>query len=219
MKHKTLHVSPERLPRWIEGFRERHGGQTDLQVTDEHVVVQAGDGAVARVHIPWPPVDLSRLPLECLARHAASSRRLLLILVRRGGFGSAIVENAQVLASKHGTKYVQGKTAAGGWSQQRYARRRGNQADALVASAADAVRRMYDRDEASGVVGIVCGGDKALLAKVESHIAQSDRTLAAWLTSLPQGARVDIPDPRLRVTEELAKRIGDVHISLDEPSS
>lgn len=218
MKHKTLHVSPDRLPRWIEGFKDRHGGQVDLQVTEKHVAVHAADGAIARVHIPWPPVDLSRLPLECLARHAARSRRLLLILVRRGGFGSAIVEDSRVLASKHGTKYVQGKTAAGGWSQQRYARRRGNQADALVASAADAVRRMFDCGDAAGVVGLVCGGDKALLAKVEAHIAHTDRTLATWIEGLPRGARVDIPDPRLNVTKDLAKRINDVCISLDEPS-
>lgn len=218
MKHKTLHVSPTRLSRWMDGFHDRHGGHEGLQVTDEHVVVSASDGAVARVHIPWPPVDLSRLPLECLARHASKQRRLLLILVRRGGFGSAIVEGGRVLASKHGTKYVQGKTAAGGWSQQRYARRRGNQADALVVSAAAAVRRMFDREESDGVVGVVFGGDKGLVSQVESHIADNDRKVAAWLGGLPLGARLDVPDPRLAVTEELAKRISDLRISLDEPN-
>lgn len=217
MQHKFIHVSPERLVRWVEGFRERHGGQSDLQVTSDHIVVHAADGAVARISVAWPPADLSRLPVECLARHAATPRRLLLILVRRGGFGSAIVEEKGVLASKHGTKYVQGKTSAGGWSQQRYARRRGNQADALVAAAADAVRRMYDHATRPGVVGVVPGGDKALLAKVDDFIAAHDRALWSWLEGLPRGARLDVPDPRLKVTEDIAKRVNDVRISLDEP--
>ena len=58
------------------------------------------------------------------------------VLVRRGGYACALVSGGSVAESKVGTRHVQSRTAAGGWSQQRFARRRGNQADALVEAVA-----------------------------------------------------------------------------------
>ena len=46
------------------------------------------------------------------------------------------------IASKVGSGYVQGRTKAGGWSQQRFARRRANQAHALWNDAADVAARI-----------------------------------------------------------------------------
>ena len=80
--------------------------------------------------------DLDSL-LAYVARVAASHPYALLLL-RRGGWAVARCEGERVVASKVGTRYVQGRTKKGGSSQQRYARRRGNQADSVVSAAVDA---------------------------------------------------------------------------------
>ena len=58
---RWIDVTPERFPGWIESFGGRHGA---VRVADEPgdaepggaVVFVAADGAVARVHAPFPPV-------------------------------------------------------------------------------------------------------------------------------------------------------------------
>ena len=57
---------------------------------------------------------------------------LAVVLVRRGGYAVGVASGDRLTAHKVGTRYVQSRTAAGGWSQQRFARRRANQADGLV---------------------------------------------------------------------------------------
>ena len=49
-----------------------------------------------------------------------------------------IFSGRQLITSKVGSAYVQGRTKAGGWSQQRFARRRQNQTVKAFAVAADA---------------------------------------------------------------------------------
>ena len=62
---------------------------------------------------------------------------------------------------------MQGKTKAGGWSQQRYARRRANQASQAYAEAADVVAMIIlpRIDDLDAVVG---GGDRAGVDEVLS---------------------------------------------------
>ena len=74
--------------------------------------------------------------------HARRDRRVGVLLVRRAGFAVGVFEGATLVASKVDSTYVQGTTKAGGWSQQRYARRRANQASAAFAEAADVAVRV-----------------------------------------------------------------------------
>ena len=72
---------------------------------------------------------------------------------------SASRRRPKLVSSKVDTSYVQGRTAAGGWSQQRFARRRDNQAKAAAEEAADiAVRLLLPAVGATGRV--VTGGDR-----------------------------------------------------------
>ena len=64
------------------------------------------------------------------------------MLVRRGGHAVGVFRGAELLASKVDSSYVQGTTKAGGWSQQRYARRRANQSRAAFADAATTAVRV-----------------------------------------------------------------------------
>ncbi len=133
---------------------------------------------------------------------------LALVLVRRGGYAVGVASAGRLSAHKTGTRYVQSRTAAGGWSQQRFARRRGNQADELVRAVADhAVRVVLP----GGGAGLVLGGDRRLAAAV------LDDPRLARLAALPRRELYDLPDPRLDVLRDAARRGRAVRVSLTEP--
>jgi hypothetical protein len=112
------------------------------------------------------------------------------------------------LVHKAGSRYVQSRTAAGGWSQQRYARRRGNQADALVGAVVEAAAARLD---AQTLDGLVPGGDRGLVDAV-----LADPSLAA-VAALPRGPLLDVPDPKGAVLEAAAQRARAVRVLLDQP--
>ena len=91
------------------------------------------------IAVPFPPLAESADPLPELLAQVNRDCRIGALLVRRGGFAVGIFDGRALVASKVGGPYVQGKTKAGGWSQQRYARRRANQASQAYAEAADVV--------------------------------------------------------------------------------
>lgn len=193
---RVVEVAPERLDRWVAGFAERHDGLAD-QGPDR---VVGGDGAVATFgRFEADPVGV--------------------VLVRRGGYACALVCAGSTVASKVGARHVQSRTAAGGWSQQRFARRRGNQADALVdAVAGHALRILLSGNESPGAAaggipaGLVVGGDRALAAQV-----LGDSRLRA-LAALPRRELYDLPDPRRDVLERAVERGRAVRITVTEPA-
>ena len=136
---RTISVAPSRLDRWLDGFGERHGA-VRYDVTPTSVTLSAEDGSTAVVTVPFEP--LAVLSREGLVAHVLTERRLGVLLVRRGGFGAGVFAGGKLLDSKVGSRHVQGTTKAGGWSQQRYARRRGNQADAATDKATDIAVRV-----------------------------------------------------------------------------
>lgn len=133
---------------------------------------------------------------------------LAVLLVRRGGYAVALAGAAGLLAHKVGSRHVQSRTAAGGWSQQRFARRRTQQADALVGAVRDHLVRIL----AGGTPaqGLLTGGDRALVAAV-----LADPRLA-HLSTLPVRAAYDIPDPNRAVLDATLRRGRAVHVTIDE---
>jgi VLRF1 release factor-like protein len=185
---RRLEVGPERVGRWLDGFAERHDG---AHLTEEGAVVRAvgGDGATAVcTSFPHDPLGL--------------------VLVRRGGYAVGLAQRSELTEHKCGTRYVQSRTAAGGWSQQRFARRRGNQADELVRAVAEHALRILPRGTLDG---LVVGGDRALVRDV-----LTDPRLA-HLGDLPTRELYDLPDPRLPVLKDALRRARAVWIDLDEP--
>ncbi len=73
-------------------------------------------------------------------RHPRPARR-----VCRGASPSRVLSRPP----RSGTRHVQSRTAAGGWSQQRFARRRGKQADELVDAVVGHARRVLLADDES----------------------------------------------------------------------
>ncbi len=201
-------VTPERLPGWLERFGGRHGELS--WVADAAVVtVSAADGATAVCTVPYPPLTVDEsLPFGGLLDHAAADRRVGIVLVRRGGFAVGVAEGRRLTASKVGSKYVQGRTAAGGWSQQRYARRRAGQVAVLVEEVVVQAVRLLVGADLDAVVG---GGDRLLLDAV-----RGDRRLAA-LAELWVARRLDVPDPRRDVLEKSVDQARSVHVIMKDP--
>ncbi len=132
---------------------------------------------------------------------------LAVILVRRGGYAVGVGSGPRLTAHKVGSRYVQSRTAAGGWSQQRFARRRANQADGLVGAAVEHAVRLL-----TGIhpAGAVLGGDKALVA-----ILLQDPRLAG-IRELPRRELYDLPDPRLEVLVKALERGRAVRVTIEE---
>ena len=104
-------------------------------------------------------------PYRGLLEHAARPRTVGVLLVRKGGYAAGVFAGTELLASKVGSRLVQGRSAAGGWSQQRFARRREGQAREAYAAAADnAVRILVP--ELNRLDAVVTGGDRPALAAV-----------------------------------------------------
>ncbi len=132
---------------------------------------------------------------------------LALVLVRRGGYAVGVAEAGELVAHKTGTRYVQSRTAAGGWSQQRFARRRANQADGLVGAVAEHTLRLLSAHRPRG---LVLGGDRALAEAVVGDDRLAD------LRGLPRRELYDVPDPRLDVLRAAVQRARAVRLTIEE---
>lgn len=148
---KIVSVAPERLDRWLAGFGDRHG-EVSYDVTPTSVTVSAADGSLAVVAVPFAP--LGELTRAGLIAHVLGDHRLGVLLVRRGGYGAGVFAGGKLLDSKVGSRHVQGTTKAGGWSQQRYARRRDNQAREAFAAATEVAVRIL---APAKLDALVCG--------------------------------------------------------------
>lgn len=210
---RTAYVPAERMAGWAERFQSGHGPAV-LTETDDGVLLAAADGATALMQPPWP-VDgrpgHGTDPIERLASLAAQHRTVAVVLLRRGGYSLGLCRGGRVLESKSGTKYVQSRTAAGGWSQQRYARRRANQADALVESVAAHALRIFAGTATNRADYLVLGGDKALCQALLTEPGM------AALAGLAQLTFRDVPDPRLTVLQQVAKDLFAVRILVTDP--
>lgn len=135
---------------------------------------------------------------------------VFLVLVRRGGYAVGVGSANRLARHSTGTRYVQSRTAAGGWSQQRFARRRSGQADALVKAVADKVVRVRGDWDGPALAGLIVGGDKALIVDV-----LADPRLRA-LTMLPRRELYDLPDPRLTVLQTALERGRAVRVAIED---
>src|SRR5699024_8264397 len=134
---------------------------------------------------------------------------LAVLLIRRGGYAVAVVGASGLLRHKVGTRHVQSRTAAGGWSQQRFARRRANQADALVGAVADHLDRLL-RESGVAPAALVTGGDRQLVGEVLSDPRL--RTLA----DLPARDYPGLGDPRRAELDEVVRRATAYEIGIDD---
>ena len=202
----AVEVPPDRLAGWVNRFAGRNDGLTAVATDGLTVTVTGGDGTVATIDVPFGPMTVGAAePVEALLAHLSGLGALGLILVRGGAHSIGVARAGMVLSSSTDRAYLQGRTAAGGWSQQRFARRRGNQRAASFDSAATTAARILT-PIATSLVGLVLGGDRGGLAEV-----LADSRLAG-LAALPVRTFPDIAEPRRAVLDEIAVRSLSVEI-------
>jgi hypothetical protein len=187
-------VEAERLAGWLDRFTARHGAAA-IEVGPDAVVVRAEDGSLARLTVPFPPLAAGDAPYGGIVDHALADRRVGVLLVRLGGFAAGIFDGTSLVSSKVGRRQVHGRSAAGGWSQQRFARRREGQVRVALAAAADVAAAVL-LPEAGRLDALVLGGDRRSVEPV-----LEDRRLGP-LRRLVTGPVLDVPDPRLAVLRE-----------------
>jgi hypothetical protein len=200
-------VGPERLAGWIDRFAAAHGGVAESTVDPDAVRLTAADGTVAELAVPFPPLRGS-LPGDLVA-HALADRRVGVLLVRLGGYAAGVFDGSRLVASKVGSRQVHGRSAAGGQSQQRFARRREGQARVALAAAADTAAAVLI-PVVSTMDAMVLGGDRRAVDEV-----LADRRLAP-LRPLVAEARLDVPDPRLKVLQATPDLFRAVRIRLSD---
>ncbi len=205
---RYVDVDPARLPGWLNGFAGRHGAYHVTDVSDGVLHILAADGSA--VTLPPPPGASPSSDVESFVQEALRERRIGLLLARQASVAIGVADGPRLVTSKVQTAYVQSRTAAGGWSQQRYARRRENQAKAAAESAADlAVRLLLPVvDELSTVV---TGGDRRT---VEAILA--DRRLAP-IAPLRSDRFLDVREPRLAVLEKAIASARAVRLLVEDP--
>jgi hypothetical protein len=210
---RVVEVPPERLVGWIERYTATHP-DTVVSPTGDGIRLDAGGGATAEISplVPFAPAQGSPATdlVGGLVAHAARPLLTALVLVRRGGFAVGIARGTALEQSKVGSRYVQSRTAAGGWSQQRFARRREGQAKELVRAAAGAWSALPHESAATPAV-LVTGGDRALCEQVLAEAAARD------LRALRASRHLDVPDPRLAVLQQAAGRAHALLVTVREP--
>jgi hypothetical protein len=230
---RWVDVDPERLPAWLNGFAVRHDGYrvTGVDEPAPHAQVRrgadapghaqvrrganaaalhvvAGDGSTLELYAP--PGAALTTDVEAFVVEALRERRIGLLLARQASVAVGIVDGASLTTSKVDTYYVQSRTAAGGWSQQRYARRRENQAKAAAEDAAR-VAVQWLLPQAESLATLVTGGDRktvdAILADprlAPLHERRAERFLA-------------VAEPRTAVLEQAIGPARAVRILVRDP--
>ncbi len=218
---RWVEVAPDRLGRWVASFGERHGTLA-VEAGRLAVTFRAADGAAAECHPPFPPLpapaggtwpdspaDLAGL----IAAHATADRTVGVFLVRLGGFAAGVFAGSppRLVSSKVGTRLVHGRSAAGGTSQHRFARRRENQATAAIGAAADTAVKVLvpyaDRLDA-----VVLGGDRRAVSG-----ARADPRLRPVMKHAVDRF-LTVPDPRLAVLRDAPRLFLAVRIHLTGPA-
>jgi hypothetical protein len=213
VKRRSVEVEAERIPRWFVNFADRNEGLTEAQATAEGVRAVAGNGTVAQCAVPfrssWTPVGE---PVAALAAHATADRRVGVLLVRLGGYAAGVFDGVKLADSKVGSRQVHGRTSAGGWSQQRFARRRENQVDVALDTATEVAARILGA-HAGSLAALVLGGERTAVDKV-----LADRRLAG-LAGVPVEPRfLTVPDPKHAVLLTTPALFRAVTIHLTDPA-
>jgi len=234
---RWVDVTPERFPGWVASFARRHGADGEAQsltvaVTGDTVTFTAPDGAVAECHPPFPPLaDNSKKRAageaarpageaarpaevaEAVAAHARRPRTVGVLLVRLGGYAAGVFTGypPALADAKTGSRLVHGRSAAGGWSQHRFARRREKQASEALQAAAGAAADVFGR-RGGPLDAVVLGGDKRAMAEL-----RQDPRLAPYV-AIATDRFLTVPDPKRAVLEATPRLFLAVRIRLSEPT-
>jgi hypothetical protein len=151
---------------------------------------------------------------ERICVHARADRTVGVLLVRLGGYAVGVFTgpDAQLAASKVGSRLVHGRSAAGGTSQHRFARRREKQAREALGAAADTAAKVFTPFMGQ-LDAVVLGGDRRAIAGL-----RDDPRLRPYF-NLAVDRFLSVPDPRLAVLRGTPKLFRAIRIRLTESAT
>jgi hypothetical protein len=196
-----VRVPTARFVRWVQNFGERHDGSS-LGVAQGALRGVAGDGSTFEARLPFDASYDGPAEVGAFLAQAVPPQDWGVLLVRKGGFAVARLRGSTMTDHKIGQRHVQGRTKAGGQSQQRFARRRDNQARQAYEAAADHAARILG----PGRLALVTGGDHAAVEEVLTDPRLRRITVVGpWLA---------VPDPRRAVLDAAVAEAGAVGITV-----
>jgi hypothetical protein len=195
----TVSVPAERVVRWAANFETRHGA-TAYDVRDGALEGTAADGSRFTARLPFDTAYQGPSEPVGLAVAVAPPGRWGVLLVRKGGFAVARMAGEAIAEHKIGQRHVQGRTKAGGQSQQRFARRRDNQARQAYEAAADHAARILRPGP------LVTGGDHAAVDEVLADPRLRGLTVVGpWLA---------VADPKRAVLDQAVRDAMSVRVEV-----
>lgn len=205
-------MPPERLGRWLERWAEANGPVARTELAPGRVTFHGA--TPLECDPPFPPLAAAGqregfVPGP-LIEHAARERVVGVLLVRLGGHAAGVFSGRRLVESKVGSRNVHGRHRAGGSSQRRFERRRGEQARVALDAAADVAARVllpHRRD----LEAVVLGGDRRALTEV-----LEDPRLRP-LVPLVSERVLDVAEPRLKVLQATPDRFRATVIRLPAP--
>lgn len=203
-------VDVARLPHVVGRILDEHGAG-EWEVGGAAAVHRCADGALIELSVfpaDGPPPVTS---MRTLLAWRPVAPPLALLLARRGHYAVGLADAEGLVAHKRDQRYVQSRTSKGGSSQGRYARRRSNQADALVGAVADRLAADLSAHPGLVPVGLVAGGDRLLVERV-----LTDARLAR-LADLPRLGVHDLGEPTHALLVEALRRARAVRLHLLDP--
>lgn len=173
--------------RWVDNFALRHG-PTSLSVDSGALRGEADDGSRFTARLPFAAAYDGVPEVSAFLDALETPGEWGVLLVRKGGFAIARLAGSGLVEHKIGQRHVQGRTKAGGQSQQRFARRRGNQARQAYEAAADHAARILRPGP------LVTGGDHGAV----DEVLTDPRLVGAQVV----GPWLPVPDPRRAVLDQ-----------------
>ena len=256
----------------VSGAAGDSGGSLAVALADDHVSFTAHDGSVAQCYPPFPPaggitalveevtppprldddavfdnpagLDDPAAIAPAQAAHARKPRTVGVLLVRLGGYAAGVFTGypPALGAAKVGSRLVHGRSAAGGWSQHRFARRREKQANEALSAAADAAVLIFggvpggrkgetavrstSQKRATDGGGVAGRRPQPAATRLDAVVLGGDRRAVADLRDDPRLAPyfhlaterfLTVPDPKRAVLLEAAKQFTAMRIWLTEP--
>jgi len=221
---RWIGVPPERIGDWLASFGRRHGGAVPAAGPDA-VTFRAADGAVAQCYVPFPPLapgspagagaapgDAGAAAAAAMAVHARAERVVGVLLVRLGGYAAGVFTGPapELAASKVGSRLVHGRSAAGGTSQHRFARRREKQAAEALGAAAGTAAAVFG-PYGGALDAVVLGGDRRAVAGL-----RADPRLREYF-AIAVDRFLTVPDPRLAVLRATPPLFREIQVRLTAP--
>jgi Actinobacteria/chloroflexi VLRF1 release factor len=205
-------LPPERLGRWLERWAEANGPVARTELAPGRVTFHGATRL--ECDPPFPPLAVTGVREGFdpgpLLEHAGRERVVGVILARLGGHAAGVFAGRRLVDSKVGSRNVHGRHRAGGSSQRRFERRRGEQARVALEAAADVAVRVL-LPHRGDLEAVVLGGDRRALAEVLEDPRL--RPLAPLVTERV----LDVPDPRLKVLRSTPDLFRATVIRLPDP--